>query len=423
MGVIGMVRKLIQTALVIIIGSSCQAFAAGYRIPEQSLNATALSSAYIANANAPDAAYYNPANMSWAGHGWDSEFGVSLIYLPSIDYENDPASPNVGAPYYASDGSTKEEYFAIPTFFAVSPPFHNFRFGFAMVSPAGLAKRWDDPYQKGLAQESSMTVIEANPSLSYKVNEMFSVAVGARLLYSMATLKSDSGAFIRDMDGDATEYGYNVALTFKPVKELALAATYRSKIELDMDGDVTLIDNVTSFPTPIEYRGDGSVTIPIPAVLTLAAAYTLDKATFEFTYERSYWSIYDKLDFEYPSALPSAYLTAYFDDPIKKDWNDVDAYKFGLTYTWSPKLILMVGGGIYGNPVPDATISFDLPDSDSWFASLGFRYKHSEKLSYGAAYLHAEKKDRTATSADFSVDGTFSGAASNLLVFSLAYLF
>jgi long-chain fatty acid transport protein len=416
-----MVKKIIQIALVMVIGSSCRVLAAGYRIPEQSLNATALSSAYIANANGPDAAYYNPANMSWAREGWDTELDVSLIYLPSIKYKNTPGSPNeaIGG----SDGSTKEEYFALPTFFTVSPAFHNFRFGFAIVSPAGLAKRWDDPYQKGFAQESSLTVIEANPTLSYKLNEMFSIGVGARLLYSMATLKSDSGYYIRDMDGDATEYGYNVALTFKPVKELSLAATYRSEIELDMEGDVTLIDNVTSFPTPIEYRGNGSVTIPIPAVLSLAAAYTLDKATFEFTYERSYWSIYDKLDFNYPSPLPSTALTTYFDNPITKDWNDVDAYKFGLTYLWSPKLTLMAGGGIYGNPVPDATISFDLPDSDAWFASLGFRYKHSEKLSYGAAYLHAEKEDRTATSADISVDGTFSGASSNLLAFSLTYLF
>jgi len=429
-----MVRKIVRIASVMVIGSSCPVFAAGYRIPEQSLNATALSSAYIANANGPDAAYYNPANMSWARDGWYTEFDLSLINLPSIDYEDDRNSPS-----FNGNGSTEEEYFALPTFFVVAPAFHNFRFGFAMVSPAGLAKRWeDDAYTRTFAEETSMTTIEANPSLSYKLNEMFSVAVGARFIYSKATVKSDgtvlfvqdsilpglpaADTFVdlsRDMEGDAIEYGYNIALTMRPVKELSLAATYRSEIEMDMEGDVTLIDDTSS----IEYRGDGSVTIPIPAVLTLAAAYTFDKATFEFTYERSYWSAYDKLDFEYPTSLISPYLMAVFDVPVTKDWKDVDAYKFGLTYLWSPKLTLMAGGGIYGNPVPDATISFDLPDSDSWFASLGFRYKYSEKLSYGAAYLHAEKKDRTAADNLGTIDGTFSGAASNLLAFSLNYLF
>ena len=37
-------------------------------------------------------------------------------------------------------------------------------------------------------------------------------------------------------------------------------------------------------------------------------------------------------------------------------------------------LTLMAGGGIDGNPVPDESLSFDVPDSDAWFASLGFRY-------------------------------------------------
>jgi long-chain fatty acid transport protein len=38
------------------------AFASGYRIPEQSLNSTALSSAYVANANGADAAV---ADLEW----------------------------------------------------------------------------------------------------------------------------------------------------------------------------------------------------------------------------------------------------------------------------------------------------------------------------------------------------------------------
>jgi long-chain fatty acid transport protein len=227
------------------------------------------------------------------------------------------------------------------------------------------------------------------------------------------------------MDGDATEYGYNIALTFKPVKELTLAATYRSEIDLGMDGDVSLAASESSGGSIPEgaYVGSGSVSLPIPAVLTLAAAYTVEKVTFEFVYERSYWTANERLDFEYPVNLVHPVLIAAFDDPITKNWDDVDAYKFGLTYLWSPKLSLMAGGGIYGNPVPDATIAFDLPDSDSWFASLGFRYRHSEKLSYGAAYLHAEKEDRTAADDLGIVDGTFSGAASNLLAFSLTYLF
>ena len=431
-----MQRKIVSLCVAAIVCSSSMVFASGYRIPEQSLNSTALSSAYVANANGADAAYYNPANMSWSGEGWTVEGGFSYIHLPSIDYKDNRTS--------SFDGDSKKENFLIPTFFAVSPDYNNFRFGFSLVFPAGLAKRWDEPYPKTFVKENSMTVVEANPSLSYKFNDMLSIGLGARLLYSDATVKS-KGTIIavpadglgegmpptdefvtisRDLDGDTTEFGYNIALTFKPVDKLALAATYRSEVDLDMDGDGTLKASDT-FPLGLipggMYDGGGSVSIPVPDVLSLAVAYTFEKATLEFEYDRTFWSSYDELDVDYDSDLGHPILTQAFDTPIPKDWDDVDAFRLGLTYLWSRQLTLMVGGGIDGNPVPDKTLSFDLPDSDAWFGSCGFRYSHNDRLTYGAAYLYADKEDRSAT--NDTVDGEFSGASSHLLNFSLEYLF
>jgi long-chain fatty acid transport protein len=422
-----LLKKIILLSLIVIIGGSSDIFASGYRVPEQSLNSSALSSAYVANANGPDAAYFNPANMSWGAEGWEAEGGFSFIHLPSINYNDNRNS--------AFDGNSEKEYFVIPNFFTTSPEVNGFRFGFAMVSPAGLSKRWKDPYPKTFAEESSMIVLEANPSISYRFNDKFSVGLGARLIYSDATVKSDGTIIIpaesmgtgmppadlfvsltRDMDGDTIEFGYNVAMSYRPVKELALAATYRSQIDLDMDGDVTLTSDVGP-----NYNGSGSVTIPIPDVLSLAAAYTFENITLEFTYDRTFWSAYDELDFEYPQDLGNPILTAAFDDPVAKDWDDVNAYRIGLTYLWNENLSLMFGGGIDGNPIPDRTLTFDLPDSDAWFASLGFRYKHNEKLSYGAAYLYADKDSRSVT--NDTVDGDFSGASTHLVASSLTYLF
>ena len=432
-----MIRKLIVFLnLPLIFFMSNPVFASGYRIPEQSLNSTALSSAYVANANGADAAYYNPANMSWLGESWTVEGGFSYIHLPSIDYKDDRNS--------SFDGDSKKENFLIPTLFFVSPNYNNFRFGFSLTFPAGLAKRWDEPYPKTFVKENSMTVIEANPTLSYKFNNKLSIGFGVRLLYSDAKVKSDgtiiavpaeglgggmppTDEFVtirRDLDGDTTEFGYNLALTFKPIDNLALAATYRSEVDLDMDGDGTLTASDT-FPLGLipggKYDGSGSVSLPVPDVLSLAIAYTFEKATLEFEYDRTFWSTYDDLNFKYSSDLGHPILTQAFDDPIPKDWDDVDAFRLGLTYLWSQQLTLLVGGGIDGNPVPNKTLSFDLPDSDAWFASCGFRYSHNDRLSYGAAYLYADKEDRSAT--NDTIDGEFSGASSHLLNFSFEYLF
>jgi long-chain fatty acid transport protein len=430
------VKMMYLTAGAAVLAFTTTAFSSGYRIPEQSINSTALGSAYVANANYADAAYFNPANMSWLSPGLNIEGGVTYIHLPSITYE-DFRSP-------ALNGESDKENFVMPNLYVVSPDYNNFRFGFAIVFPAGLSKKWDDVFPRTFAHEFSMTVAEANPTVSYRLNDMFSLAVGFRLVYSDATVKSDGNivaipagglggglpsapefAYItRDMDGDTTEYGYNLAMSFKPTEQLTLAATYRSEIDLDLEGSGTVSTSgsyFNGFLPPGLYQGSGDVSIPLPAVLALAVSYTFDKSTLEFAYDRTFWSAYERLDFTYPASLGHPVLTAAFDDPVDKDWDDVDAFRLGYTYLWDDRLTLMGGFGIDGNPIPDANLSFDLPDSDAWFLSFGFRYHWREQWSFGAAYLYARKEDRTVQNS--TLHGEFSGGASHLLSLSAAYRF
>lgn len=425
-------KTAIALSLITISCAAASAFASGYRIPEQSLNATALSSAYLANANRADAAFYNPANMSWLEQGTLVDGGLTYIHLPSVSYEDFRTS--------AYNGESEAENFVIPNLHMVSPEMNNFRLGFSLVSPAGLAKRWEDPFPRTFAREFSMTVIEAAPSVSYKINDMISVAGGVRFVYSKATVKSDGTIIVappssgspspeyatisRDMDGDTYEYGYNLALSVKPIDNLSVGITYRSKVDLDMDGDGTMTVS-QSFPSGMipagYYNGDGSVSVPLPAILAVGVAYTIDRSTIEFEYDRTFWSDYETLDFKYPTSLGHPVLSSAFDAPITKDWEDVDAYRLGYTFKWDKSLTLMAGVGIDGNPIPDSSLSFDLPDSNAWFISFGGRYDINDKLSVGAAYLYADKKDRTVQNK--TLNGEFSGQCSHLFAVSASYIF
>jgi long-chain fatty acid transport protein len=383
-----------------------------------------------------DAAYFNPANMSWMADTISVEGGLTYIHLPSIAY-TDNRTPTF-------NGESDEENFLVPNLHVVSPDYNNFRFGFAMTFPAGLAKRWQDPFPRTFAEEFSMTVIEANPTVAYRFGPMFSAAAGVRLLYSDATVRSlglvtavpagglgpgippsDEFTLIsRDLDGDATEVGYNLAVSVRPTDKLKLAATYRSKVDLDLEGN-GLLSASESFPGRLMpetiYQGGGSVSVPVPAVLALAAAYTFEKLTVELEYDRTFWSDYEEIDINYDRDLGNPVLTAAFDDPVPKDWDDVDAVRLGLTYNWNDALTLMAGFGLDGNPIPDETLSFDLPDSDAWFGSLGFRYSCTSNWSFGAAYLYASKDDRTVVNR--TINGEFSDISSHLLVVSVAYVF
>jgi len=404
-------RKLLALSLAGSLLTPALTFASAYRIPEQSLNSVALSAAYVAHTEGADTSYFNPANMSWQQEGWHSSLSLTYINLPSVDYTD--------ATNQAFNGGSKTENFFLPQVHMVSPDYNNFRFGLSFVIPAGLSKRWDAAYPMATAEEFTLKVYELNPNVSYKINDMISLGAGFRAVYADGTVKSYSSAASRDMDGDTTEYGYNLALTVKPVSSLTVAATYRSKIDLDIEGDAIL--NVGGIP----YRGGANVSVPLPAVLTFGAAYTFGKSTIELVYDKTFWDAYDKLDFNYDTAL--TFPLSLFDTAIPKNWTNTDSYRIGFTYQVDDKLKLMAGFAIDKTPAPDETLGFELPDSDALIYSIGGQYKKSKNLDFGIAYLYDHKEDRTVANRSLTAptapNGTFSGNGAHLLTVAMEYRF
>ncbi|MBE0491575.1 MAG: porin [Sulfurospirillum sp.] len=407
-------KKISRVAALVLL-SVATLDASGYRIPEQSLNSTALSAAYVAGANGADASYYNPANMAFMGDGASLETALTYIRLTSISY-TDTLPAAVGL-----NGDSKVENFIMPTFHYVSPKQGNLRYGLSVVAPGGLSKRWDEAYGKAYAQEFSLKIIELNPTISYMLHDKFAIGFGLRGVYTDGVVKSDNGAGAsRDLSGDSIDFGYNMALSYKAMENVTLSTTYRSKIDLTVDGEATLAGGA--------YRGGAKVEVPLPAALTLAAAYTIDKTTVEFVFERTYWSSYKELDFNYDVDLRATAL-APFDNPIIKNWKDVNAYRIGVTHQYSDTLKLMAGFAIDKNPIPDGYVGFELPDSDAKLYSLGFEYKLDKQMSLGLAYLYDDKESRSVTQRIDSADpktglsGTFEDASAHLVTASFKYKF
>ena len=366
--------KIIKGLALSAIASSV-VMAQGYRIPEQSLNSMALSAAYVAHTSGADTAYYNPANMSFMDADKSYvEGGITLAHLPSNVYSLGPAS-----------GESEVEDIPIPFFHYVSKPIGDFRWGVSMVAPGGLTKRWDDQPQKSFAEEFTLKIVELNPNISYKVADNFSIGGGLRFIYSEGVVKS-SGAVSRDMEGDTFEFGYNLAMAYKPTSDINLAVTYRSNIDLNEEGTAKLYSGST-----LVYDGDSSVSVPLPAALNIAISKTWqDKFTLEFNYERTYWSEYKTLDFEYGGTNIGG-LTPYFDTPIPKNWKDTNTFRIGATMEMD-KITMMMGFAIDETAVPVETVGFELPDSDAKIFSMGFRYQQTENLSWGAAFLYDSKE-------------------------------
>jgi len=406
-------KNIVKVATLLSL-SAATLLASGYRIPEQSLNAVAMSAANVAGVNGADASYYNPANMSFMENGAFTEVALTYINLPKIKYADTQNS--------AFNGDSKEEQFLMPNLHYVSPMMGNWRYGLSITAPAGLSKRWDERFPRASAEEFTLKVIEINPTASYKFNEQAAIGFGLRGVYTDGIVKSNAVGLgspaNRDLTGDSIDFGYNAALTYKPIKDLTFSTTYRSKVDLTVKGDATLVSGM--------YNGGASVEIPLPASLTLAAAYTMDKTTVEFVFERTYWSSYKNLDFNYDVDL-TATAMAGFDRAIPKNWKDVNAYRIGISHQYNDALKLMAGFAIDKTPVPDSTLSFELPDSDAKLYSVGFEYKLTQKLKMGLAYLYDVKEDRTITNRTLTNPtapyGTFTDSAAHLVTASLKYKF
>jgi long-chain fatty acid transport protein len=358
--------------------------------------------------------------MAWMEDTFHLEVDATYLYLSEIDYEDSRTLP------FNADGSSEEEHFFIPTGFMVSPSYGGARFGLAITAPAGLAKRWKDPYPKTFAEKFSLEVIEANPTVSYSFGNMVSIAAGARMLYANAEVRSNGIEvglpLARDMEDDTVEWGWNVALAVKPIEKLNISATYRSKVDLDFEDDavLTLPGSIALMLPTRTGIFDADVSVPVPAVFALSVAYdVLDNFNVELTWDRTFWSTYETLDFNFSPTDPGN----LFEAPIPKDWDDTNAFRIGLTWDVNDTWTLMGGFAYDENPIPAENIGFELPDSDAWIYSIGAQYKVNEKMDLGIAALYDYKESRTVQTDDGNIDGEFSNASALLVTVGMNYKF
>ena len=386
-------RNLFKVTTVSLVAASAM-YAGGYKIPETSTNAVALGAANIAhNQNNADAAYYNPAKMVFMTNENHIEADLMYIGLDKVNYKGTVKG-------VVTDEDSESEDFIIPTLHYVSPALgdNHARVGVSVVAPGGLSKRWQGKQGIKTAKEFTLEIVEVNPTAAFKISDKLGFAVGIRAVYSSGIVKSSSTAS-RDMTGDDLNFGYNLALAYKPTKALEFGVTYRSKVDLDEEGNAKLyIGNAKV------YDGGSSVTVPLPAMLNLAAAYTFPShTTIEFVYERTYWSAYKTLDFNYVSAI-SPILVPYFDNPIEKEWSDTNTFRIGLTQVLN-NFTIMAGLVIDETPIPNKTIGFELPDTDSTSVSLGGRYKINDKIDVGLSALYSMHDSRSITASDANENG------------------
>lgn len=401
------------TALSVIASSALMA--SGYKIPETSTASVALSGANVAHVKNADAAYDNPANMVFMESTNHIEADLMYIGTSANNFKG-----TVGTDSTVYDISAQDQTFMVPSLHYVSPKLGDSgaRVGLSIVVPGGLTREWKEQPAKSVSEEFTLQVIEINPTAAFEVTKELAVAVGFRIVHSSGIVKS-SGAISRDMKGDSNDFGYNLALAYKPMKDLEVAITYRSKIDLSQEGNAELYIGDSKV-----YDGGAAVSVPLPATFSAAIAYTLPtKTTIEFVYDKTYWSAYKSLEFTYSSPISNV-LQPYFASPVAKNWEDTESYRLGITQELDA-VTLMAGAVIDHTPTPESTLNFESPGSDSLSVSLGGRYEISKTIDVGLSALYSMKEDRTVSNTVNvnGINGEFSNANALLISAGLGYKF
>jgi len=406
-----------KRVLLSIVATCSLLNAGGYKIPEQSADSLGLAASNVAFSFGADAAYFNPANMMFLDglHHFESTLG--WFHINKLEFKSDD-----GKSY-----SSKKFDSLAGTFSFVTPEiYENWRFGLALAVPAAVGVSWEDPATAFTAKRFKLQVVELNPTVAYRINDKLAVALGARGVYTKGKIASDFGRFgYREIQGDGINYGYNVALTYRPIEELSFAVTYRSKVNLELKGHTN-----ADFIGGLNYHGKTTVEIPLPAQLVLATGYKFSDLTLLLAFERTYWSKFKEYDFEYGDKTAahtnSRLFKGLMDDPVIKNAKDTNTYRLGLTYDVNEKFRLMAGFAYDEDITSSKHTGLELPNTTSKVYSFGVNYKFTPNLemALGYVYQHRDKKRATGISSDTGkMSGEFDTGTIQILGTTFKYTF
>lgn len=338
--------------------------------PMHGAKATGFATAFTALADDPSAIMYNPAGLM-LGSGARFMGGVTYMNFKST-YE-----PDAG-----EDADSVYHPFFPPHLFADSDlPWGNWRFGLGVHAPYGSGGRvWgEDSSARYQSVENLISTIAVNPTVAWRVNPALSVGFGATAMRADLKMKKaiDQSFFgakdaMVENEADGIGYGWNAGILFCPSEAVRLGFTYRSKVKVEMEGDLILssiapparpLFGGASFKSPME------TTINFPDVYNVGVAwFPREDLTIVSDIEWTQWSSLDEVGIDLEREVPAA---NFGDTTERLAWNDVWMLKVGAQWE-AKKWVRLRGGYAYVQTyVPGGTLAAGNPEANQHNFSVG----------------------------------------------------
>lgn len=391
---------LLVVSLSLVVSSSVRA--GGFYISEVGTPGSlgTAGTANTTNTFGPDSAWTNPAGMT--GLTEDSSIvGVQAV-LPYVKWDSEIATAGGG------DGGNSGVAGVIPSFFAVKTLGERSRLGFSVVAPLGGGADYGDGFAgRYIANRVILSGVGFTPSFAYKVNDRLSLGAGVSLIYTLMDMDVSvrQSAIVPGLpDGEVNIDGIDdwswqgtLGLTYQLSDRTLLGVVYRSKSEVELEGDINfngiqipIINTITSRIDEIEVGWDN------PQLLEVGLRYKYaDDLYFMFNADWEDWSAFSDNTFTISTVGGVSQLAT-----IDRNWHDTWHVGAAFAKRLNNTMGLTMGISYDSSPVDDDDRTLDLPADRQIKLSMAvgnLETKGKFKYSIGATLIDigANKIDQT----------------------------
>ena len=425
------IRYVLFTACAAAAVHPLPARSSGFALLEQS--ASRFGAAFAGTTTAAEDAttnFFNPAGLTHL-----EQFEVAVV-ASGIDIKSqfhDQGSQRAfGQLTLGSDGGDAGGSNFVPSAYLATPIGDSLAFGLGVNAPFGLATDYEAGWMgRFQALLSEIKTLNVNPSLAWRVNDRFSIGLGAdyqrldaeltnAVNYSAvvaqgvqrlvglgqlpavlapavlaANVNLEGGARV---EGDDDTWGYNIGLLFDASDATRIGISYRSKMEYEVTGSVTfaaptvsnvigaaIVNAVSAAGGPLA-SGPARVDIELPDIATVSLQQRLGDA---FTlYADVGWTGWSSIQ-----ELRVVRDTGAVVSVTPEEWEDAWRFALGGAYEMSDVLTLRAGVAYDESAVPDSTRTPRLPDTNRKWLAIGAGWRPSKAITLDFGYAHLFSDD------------------------------
>jgi long-chain fatty acid transport protein len=378
------------------------AAASGFQLMEQ--NASGLGNAYAGQAAAAQDAstiFFNPAGLTKVPGR--SAVGVLNVIKPVSEFTNTGSTLAPLQTTLGGNGGDAGDWAYIPNAYFSWQVTQQIFVGFGTGTPYGLKTDYDAGWVGRFhALKSDLKTVNLNPTIAYKMSDTLSIGGGVNYQYAKATLTNavnySAAAFgvggaaalaavggpgvegIGNVKGDDGAWGWNVGVMYDFSRNTRIGASYRSAVDLRLEGDATFTNRPPLLAAGIP---DGPVfaELKLPAIASFAIFQRLTPK-WDLLADAT-WTQWSSLKTLNVFRTSGALLTT---TPL--NWKDSWRVGLGANYHHDSQWTLRFGTAYDQTPVPDADRTPRVPDEDRTWIAFGAQYRWSKQLAIDMGYSH-----------------------------------